>query len=317
MERGALVTVVTVNWNSGPLLKRCIESVRASDAASVDRFIVVDNASVDGSAEGLGEGPFETIVLRNSTNRGFAAACNQGAQLARGRYVLFLNPDTQTHPGAIAAALEFLARPENTAFAVCGAQLVSPEGFVQRSCARLPRVSNLLYTSLGLSHISPRAFPGVVMSEWPHDTSREVPHVIGAFFLVRTAVFRELGGFDEGFFVYLEDLDFSRRLKAQGFLSYYLASAKVTHVGGGTSRQVPALRLFYALSSRLYYSRKHLPRWQASLVTFATIVIEPFVRVLRLLLSLDLNAIAATCAAYRLLVTRGAGTGERALDIPS
>lgn len=303
--RGALasVTVVTVNWNSGDFLRACLAALSNSpaDAALVERFVIVDNGSSDGSEQVTGDCPFPVVFIRNRSNIGFAAACNRGASAAVTPYLLFLNPDTQVKPLAIKEAVDFLDRPCNQIYAACGVQLIDDKGVIQRSCARHPGVGNLIYQSIGLSRAAPRLFPGMFLTEFDHETSRDVPHVMGAFLLVREKVFRELHGFDERFFVYLEDLDFSVRLARAGYRSYFLASARVQHVGGGTSRQVPAHRMFYSLSSRLRYASKHLARWQAMLVSICTFMVEPGVRLAVALATFDFATVRWTASAYAML----------------
>jgi hypothetical protein len=116
------------------------------------------------------------------------------------------------------------------------------------------------------------------MSEWDHRDSREVDHVMGAFFLIRRSIFKELNGFDEQFFVYLEDLDFSIRAWQAGWRSFYLADAKARHKGGGTSEKAKAMRLFYSLQSRMFYSYKHFGWWPATSLMLGTLLIEPIAR---------------------------------------
>jgi len=118
----------------------------------------------------------------------------------------------------------------------------------------------------------------MIMEEWPHDETREVDHVIGAFFLVRRSLFESLGGFDERFFVYLEDVDFSVRAGRAGWRSVYLTEARAYHKGGGTSEQVKARRLFYSLRSRMQYAHKHFPVRGAIVVGAGTLLVEPLVR---------------------------------------
>jgi GT2 family glycosyltransferase len=135
--------------------------------------------------------------------------------------------------------------------------------------------------SLGLGALLPKLFPYHFMREFDHMTSRKVDNVIGAFFFVRRKLFVELGGFDERFFMYFEDIDFARRAAEAGWVSWYLAEAVAVHRGGGTSEQVKAHRLFYSLRSRIFYAFKHFPRNQAWLVTVLTIIVEPGTRMVR------------------------------------
>jgi len=130
----------------------------------------------------------------------------------------------------------------------------------------------------GLDRLFPEFFKSHFMEEWGHKENREVDHVIGAFFLLRRRLFEQLNGFDERFFVYLEDLDFSLRAKESGWASYYLADARAYHKGGGTSEQVKARRLFYSLRSRILYGYKHFTPTQATLLLVTTLCFEPLTR---------------------------------------
>jgi N-acetylglucosaminyl-diphospho-decaprenol L-rhamnosyltransferase len=275
------VDVITVNWNSGRQLAECLASLAATDRTRVTlgRVVVVDNASTDGSAQGLDPGDLPLEIISNPTNRGFAAACNQGARVGQSPYVLFLNPDTRLEYDSLAAPLAWLESSSAADIGICGIQLVDPEGRVARSCARFPTAGQLVAGAAGLDRLLPGAFPGFLMRDWDHQQSRRVDHVIGAFYLVRRSLFERLSGFDERYFVYLEDLDFSLRAREAGWHSYFLASARAFHRGGGTSDQVRAERLLYLLRSRLHYARRHFSPAGAAAVRLATLGVEPVVRV--------------------------------------
>jgi GT2 family glycosyltransferase len=143
-----------------------------------------------------------------------------------------------------------------------------------------------------------------VMEDWPHDATQPVDHVIGAFYLVRRDVFAHLGGFDERFFVYLEDIDFSLRARVAGRHSLYLASARAFHKGGGTSERVPADRLAYAIRSRLAYARKHFSLPARLLVALATLLVEPVIRVGRAAMPGSSLGVTDVIRAYRRVFAR-------------
>ncbi len=117
-----------------------------------------------------------------------------------------------------------------------------------------------------------------MMVEWTHDATRYVDHVIGAFYLIRRDVFERLGGFDERFFMYLEDLDLSLRVLAAGGKCLFAADATAHHAGGGTTRNIKATRLFYSVRSRLQFATKHFGVVSAALVWFASLTVEPLLR---------------------------------------
>ena len=162
--------------------------------------------------------------MRNADNRGFGAACNQGAAGSDADFLLFLNPDTRLMPGSLAEPVRYLRSPEHETVGIVGIQLFDADGHVARNTARAPTAWSMVGNSVGLDRLMPRLFPPHFVTEWAHDETRPVDQVMGAFFLVRRSVFEALGGFDERFFVYYEDLDFSVRARAHGWSSVYLAT---------------------------------------------------------------------------------------------
>jgi GT2 family glycosyltransferase len=295
------VDIIIVNWNAGNQLRRCLQSIATYGGQLVSKVVVVDNASTDGSLDAITslELPFE--IIRNRDNQGFARACNQGAALCDAPYLLFLNPDTELYEDSLSVPLGFMEEERNSKVGICGIQLVGGDGKVARTCARFPSFKRLIVESIGLNRLLFFAGAGMHMKEWAHDTSRQVDQVIGAFFLVRRNLFLALSGFDELFFVYFEEVDFSFRAKLLGWESWYLIEVKAFHEGGGTSRQVKAHRLFYSIRSRLLYGFKHFSVLQAWGVVLSTFMLEPFTRTGYCLLQGDLQGIANTIKAYSLL----------------
>lgn len=289
----ACMDIVIVNWNSGLQIKTCVESLK-----NQCRAIVVDNASSDGSASAVSHLSGVELV-RAKENLGFGKACNLGAQHTRDDYLLFLNPDAAVYADTLENSLAFMQDPSNADVGICGVQLKDETGHVARSCARFPTPWGFVAHAVGLDRFFPRL--GHFMAEWPHDSTRDVDHVIGAFFLVRRSVFDALGGFDERFFLYLEDLDFSRRARQAGWRSVYLADVQAFHAGGGTSNQVRARRLFYSLRSRLLYAHKHFGAAGFALTCAATLLLEPLSRTALALGRRSAVACKETWAAYALL----------------
>ena len=299
----AVLDIIIVNWNSGTQLRRCLESVAATDrrGTELQRVSVVDNASSDKSACALDDLALPLVCMRNTTNRGFAVACNQAAADSTATYLLFLNPDTVLAPDSLIAPVGFMEQSPNADVGIVGVQLVENQGVVSRSCARFLTPGMILRKMIGLERVLAPRFPSHVMKEWDHRATREVDHVTGAFFLVRRDAFRSLGGFDERFFVYLEDLDFSLRAKRAGWRTFYLTSTAVYHRGGGTSEQIKARRLYYALRSRVAYAYKHFNWSTATAVTLATLFIEPLTRLVRTMVRGSIAEAFDTARAYALL----------------
>ncbi len=299
------LTIVIVNWNAGTQLRKCLASIATSSChlppeARVDQVVVVDNASDDGSADGLALPGISLRVIRNRENRGFAAACNQGAAEAAGDLILFLNPDTRLFADSLAVPLAALQSPEHARSGIVGIQMVDDAGSVARSCARFPTVGHFAAQALGLDRLWPQT--AHFMREWDHAHTREVDQVIGAFFLIRQAVFEALGGFDERFFVYFEEVDLAWRARQAGWRCVYLAGAQAYHRGGGTTGQVKARRLFYSLRSRLQYGRKHLALPQRLALHIVTWLVEPLSRTLFLAFRLRWREIGDLAEGYGLLL---------------
>ena len=293
-----MIDIVIVNWNAGSQLRDCIASVRAFGAGVVGQCIVVDNGSFDGSADFL-DGAADVTLIRAGANLGFGRACNLGAAQGNGAHILFLNPDARLLAGSLPGAAGYLDDPAHFATGIVGAQLIRADGKVQRSCARFPTALRLVAHSFGLTALFKRL--DFQMLEWPHDETRQVDQVIGAFFVVRRALFQRLGGFDERFFVYFEEVDLSRRAVNLGFHSIYLAETQAWHRGGGVSEQVKAHRLFYSLRSRLLYASKHFSRLGAISVALAALVVEPVSRAGLLIATRRAHELPDLAHAYRML----------------
>jgi hypothetical protein len=262
------VRVVIVNWNAGELLTNCLRSIaRYGVGVGVDEVVVVDNGSTDRSDQvdvpGL---PLQ--IIRTGRNLGFAAACNIGAQGATTPFLLFLNPDAELRSGTLPTALAHMIQLQSQKVGVCGVRLEDRDGHVQHHTTNLPTARSIFNVDL-------------FKTRFDHLSTRRVGHVIGAFYLIRRPLFEQLGGFDERYFVYLEDLDLSLRVQRAGWGVEYLAEAAAYHLGGGTSEQVKAHRLFYSTRSRLIYAFKHFPGISPWSVAAVSLVAEPMLRLAR------------------------------------
>ena len=284
--------IVIVNWNSGTYLAECVNSMSRleCDVCAIQSISVIDNASTDGSANVTTVGlPLQ--VVRNGANVGFGAACNMGARRGRAELILFLNPDTRLERDSIAASVAHLRDD----VWVVGAQLIDDDGQVQRTCSRAATGPRMIAHALGIDRLVPSA--GYVMSEWAHDTTRFVDHVIGAFYLIRRDVFERLGGFDERFFVYLEDLDLSMRVRDAGGKCLYVADATVNHVGGGTTRSIKATRLFYSVQEPAAVCKQAPRRGLRNAIVWAvSLTIEPVLRGAGAVVASIREGIRARCA---------------------
>lgn len=294
------VHIVIVNWNTGGYLTECLASIVLAERAEVTiaRVTVIDNASSDDSANGLDDLPLPIELIRNSHNVGFATACNQGAADSTADYLLFLNPDTQLFPDTLAVVTGFMESEQAAGIGVCGVQAVDGDGAPTISCARFPTLRVLFGEMTGLHLVLPQLFPGHQLTAAETPRSQVVDQVIGAFYFVRRDLFARLGGFDERYFLYFEEVDFALRARRQGARSYFLKEARVFHAENVSSNQVRGTRLYHSLCSRLLFAYQHWPRWQANVLVVLTLTVELTARLARGALRRSGSDISATVAAY-------------------
>jgi GT2 family glycosyltransferase len=310
-SRAPLLDVVVVNWNSGALLRESIAALAASSLAARLGAVVVDNASSDGSADGLEAAALSLTVVRNPRNRGFAAACNQGAALGQAPFVLLLNPDVRVAPDTLARALAYLEG--KAGIGVLGVRLLDPEGRVQRCCARAPSAARLLAQALFLDRLMPAVMPPHFLTEWDHGDTRPVDQVMGAFLIIRRRLLERLGGLDERFFLYYEDVDLCLRARRAGGEVVHFAAAQAMHRGGGSTMAVKDRRLAHHAESRIRYMAKHHGRAAAGLLALAILLGELPLRWLHSLIRRPADAAAVLRAAA--MLARGLWLGRGVASI--
>jgi len=252
--------VVVVSYNSRDLLADCLESLREStDGPRVVH--VVDNASADGTVELVRERFPEVRLTASTSNLGFAAATNVGIREGSAPYVLVLNPDTRVPPRALDPLLALMAeRPE---VGICGCRLERPDGSVDHAAKRsFPTPVSAVGHFTGLGRRA-GASGRLAAYRAPEVESGPVDAVNGAFMLVRRRALDEVGLFDEGYWMYMEDLDLCYRFAQAGWVTWYEPSVTVLHVKAGTSGPVRSPRLDYAFHYgmfrfyRAHYAREH------------------------------------------------------------
>ena len=268
------LSVVIVSWNVRDLLRHCLQSViiGAQLGPEEDAFrigdweveiLVVDNASTDGSAEMVRDEFPQIHLLANNENRGFTAANNQGLALSRGRYLLLLNPDTEVVGDALTRMLCYAEA--NKEVGALGPRLLNPDGSTQSSRRRFPTLATALVESTVVQEWwqDNRILRQYYMADTADDAIQRVDWVVGACLMVRRQAFEQVGGLDEGYFMYSEELDWCRRIKAAGWDIAYLPTAAIIHHEGKSSEQVVPARHIYFQSSKVRYFRKHHGAFQA------------------------------------------------------
>jgi GT2 family glycosyltransferase len=253
------VSVCIVNWNTRELLRRCLQSIREHTTELRLEVIVVDNASADSSAAMVATDFPEVKLLASKENLGFGRGSNRAAASALGRFVLYLNPDTELVNDAIFGM--WLHLVNNPGTGAVGCRLLNSDGSVQFTCASsFPTPRNELTSLLFLDRLFPRssAFSSRELGYWNHSDSREVECLSGACMMMPRALALRLGGFDESLFMYGEDLDICCRVRAEGLRVHYLASETIYHHEGAASRRrgrsfAPLLQR----SANYYFLRKN------------------------------------------------------------
>lgn len=264
------VTAITVNYNAGPLLRGLVESLAGQ--TGLVRTVVVDNASRDGSLAFLEHATHPAVsVMRNAANRGFSAACNQGAAVAETPYLLFINPDCRPAPGALARLVDVMDHHPDVAMA--GPLVLNVDGSEQRGCRRfLPNPRRAMMRVLHLHQPDKQGkVAGFDLTGTPlPDRPIPVEAISGACMLIRRDAFRQLGGWDEGYFLHCEDLDLCMRLKRAGRQVLFVPDAVVSHVQGASSRRRPVFVLWHKHRGMWRYYSKFLkagyPAWFTALV---------------------------------------------------
>ena len=263
------LSVIIVNYNVKHFLEQCLCSVQKAMRGIEAEVIVVDNASSDGSIEYLAAKFPNVQFVCNKENRGFAKACNEGLELTKGKYILFLNPDTIVPEDCFLRCIEFLA--SHTEAGALGTKMIDGSGkFLKESKRSFPSPLTSLYKLFGLSTVFPRSktFSKYHLGNLNENETHEVDVLAGAFLMVKKEVIDKIGGFDEIFFMYGEDVDLSYRIQKAGYKNYYFADSSIIHFKGESSRKgsLNYVRMFYKAMS--IFVRRHYKTGKANLFNF-------------------------------------------------
>jgi GT2 family glycosyltransferase len=268
------LSVIIVNWNARHVLRDCLDSILRPPRPICLELIVIDNGSADGSSAMLARDFPGIRLIANATNRGFAAANNQGIRLARAPYVLLLNPDTIVLDDALEETLAYArAHPD---IAVLGCQVLEHPTIIQRTCFRFPSPLNTLLWLIGASSRFPRSpiLGRATYGPWDRRSERQVDVVSGMFMLVPRRAIDDVGLLDEGYFMFTEEADWCRRFWNAGWRCVFAPVGRILHVdGGGKSTEQASVDAHVQMQqSVLRYHRKHLGflSWMLTKLLFAT-----------------------------------------------
>ncbi|MEA2205886.1 MAG: hypothetical protein QOE77_2662 [Blastocatellia bacterium] len=233
------LSIIIVNWNGGQLLRRCIESVVRHPPASSWEIILIDNASGDNSLEWVRSSSLPNLTLiENQENLGFGKANNQGFKLSSAPLLFLLNNDAEVRAGTIDRLIATVKSEKR--IGATGPRVLNPDGSLQVSVWRNPASPwAMVMTALRLHRLLPRRLAGELLlgEHWDHARRRAVNLLLGAAILVKREVIAEVGGFDERFHMYGEDLEWCLRIVRGGWKIIFDPAAEVLHHGGHAANQ--------------------------------------------------------------------------------
>jgi len=254
------VSVLIVNWNTRDVVYDCLASIYEQTHGICFEVILVDNASSDGSVDMIKQEYPCVTLIENKENQGFASANNQAMEIARGRYVLLLNPDTIVLDGAIQKTVTYADNEPD--IGVLGCQVWLNDKEIQKTCFAFPTISGLVVQKLGLRRLFPRSrtFGWIDYGWWDRTTSMDVDVVSGMFMLVRREVIDQAGIMDDAYFVYAEETDWCYRIKKANWRCVFSPVARIIHLDGGNkSTDLVRVKMFVQMQkSLLIFYRKHL-----------------------------------------------------------
>lgn len=253
-----LISVITVTHNHAKYIDRCLSSLVPEVKRIGGEIIVIDNLSDDHSAVIARKYP-EVNLYINPERRGFSANNNFGMALAQGKYILLLNPDTEVLPGALDTLIKFM--DEHTKVGLCGAQLLFPDGTIQPSPRRFPTWKSVIARRTPLRFFLRNSWFNRehLMLDVDHSQPFPVDWLLGACLLIRQKILDTVGPLDEGFFLYVEDIDWALRIHQAGWQIYYVPTATIIHHHLAVSdKHLFSYQMWLHLNSMLRYTRKYL-----------------------------------------------------------
>jgi len=250
------LSVILVNYNDRNHIEACLSSLRENGPSVEHEIIVVDNASTDGSRELIAHSFRSVRLIASAENAGFSRANNIGAKESRGEFLLFLNTDTVVTPGSIGALLDHLGA--DPSIGAAGPALLRKDGTVQVSFGNKVNFPAQLWQKLFLNPHYGRLLKKSA-------GTRSVGWLSAACLLCRRKAFEQVGGFDENFFIYFEDIDLCFRLRAAGWKLVYLPGTRICHEGGATTAPRRDFSRYQYRRSQLSFYRKHSPGMSLSL----------------------------------------------------
>jgi len=252
------LSIVIINWNTKNLLYQCIKSIKTHTKKISLEIVIVDNFSSDGSPEMVEENFSEVILIKNKNNKGYGRAGNQGLATAQGKYVLVLNSDVVIKENCLDEMFDFMEK--NPAIGASSCKLIFPDGTLQHSCREFPRFKTFFLMLIGIRFLFPKMkiFREYLMLDWNHSEIKEVDQIMGSFMFIRRNVIREVGGFDERFWMYFEEVDLCLRIKEAGWKIVHYPYASAVHFLSKSAEQWGDIKRIHEFQkSSLKYFKKN------------------------------------------------------------
>ncbi len=266
------LSIIVVNYNGEGYIQQCTDSIKRLGWGLSWEAIIVDNGSTDGSLEHIrafegSRGSFK--VIENEKNMGFAYAANMGADRARGRFLLFLNPDTRIVDTNIFKLMDFYyQKARNMKVGAIGVKLTYPDGSLQHNARSFPTLARQFYESYFLYRVKGIHFlSSYFLSWWDHGSIRRVDWLSGAFLFMHRDAFFDAGGFDQRYFMYSEDADLCLTLSGMGYHNFYFPFFTARHADGAIASRDMGTRLSQVWASRTAYFNKHFGRFHAKVAS--------------------------------------------------
>lgn len=249
------LSIIIVSWNVADLLAACLTSIDAGLGALQVEVIVVDSGSTDTTVAMIRQRFPRVILLPQSENIGYTRGNNLGLAHATGRHLLLLNPDTEIVGAALPVLVAYLdAHPD---VGIVGPYTCNTDGSYQSTRRRFPTLATAVFESTWLQPYAPKALlDRYYINDAPPDQTLDVDWVQGSALMARREVYAQIGGEDEAYTMYSEELDWCKRAKAAGWRVVFVAEAQIVHHGGRSSDQVVARRHILFQQSKLHYVRK-------------------------------------------------------------
>ncbi|MBF6650739.1 glycosyltransferase family 2 protein [Methylobacter sp. BlB1] len=251
------ISVIIVSWNARDYLRDCLDSIYQTGESCIQEIIVVDNASKDGSPEMVTEHFPEVTLIKSEENLGFARANNLAMEHAKGSIFALVNSDVIVHEGCLEKLAVFL--DDHPDIGMVGPRVTGGDGNLQRTCRKMPTFWNTVCRILVLDRIFPdwQIFSGFEVPYSSYDKYMEAEVLSGCFCVARKKAVDEVGGMDERFFFYAEDIDWCKRFRDAGWKLMFVPEATATHFGGGSTANAPFRYSIEILRATLKYWRKH------------------------------------------------------------